>query len=167
MTDVFFQQDPPITQMDDDQVFLKGMELLYFAYRDFISWPDDVLHHYGLGRAHHRVLHFVHRNPGLRVTDLLRLLNITKQSLSRVLSTLIDKGYIRQNIGEQDRRQRLLYLTDKGEDLLTKIARHQKEHLLKACAAAGPEAVEGFWKVLTALLNEENREEVLAHVNKP
>ncbi|WP_417317421.1 MarR family winged helix-turn-helix transcriptional regulator [Emcibacter sp.] len=166
MTDILFdQKNTPVT-MDEDDVFLKGMELLYFAYRDFISWPDDVLQQHGMGRAHHRILHFINRNPGLMVADLLKLLNITKQSLSRVLSMLVDEDYVRQEIGPVDRRQRLLYLTDKGERLLTEIAEHQKEHLLKACRKAGPEAVEGFWTVLTELLNDENRADVLEHVNR-
>jgi len=161
MTDVFFD----IKKHSEHQKFLKGMELLYFAYRDFISWPDDVLHAYGFGRAHHRVLHFVGRNAGLKVAELLKLLNITKQSLSRVLSTLVEKGYIRQDIGDQDRRQRLLYLTPQGQDLLDNIAEHQKDHMLKAFEKAGDNSVEGFWKVLSALLAEENREEILERIN--
>ena len=167
MVDVLNIEKNAPDKMREDDIFLKGMELLYFAYRDFISWPDDVLQQYGMGRAHHRILHFVSRNPGLMVADLLKLLNITKQSLSRVLGMLVEHGYIRQEIGPSDRRQRLLYLTDKGEKLLTEIAEHQKEHLLKACRTAGPEAVAGFWSVLTELINEENRTEVLEHVNRP
>ncbi len=161
MTDVFFD----IKSHDNHQKFLKGMELLYFGYRDFISWPDDVLHTYGFGRAHHRVLHFVGRNAGLKVAELLKLLNITKQSLSRVLSTLVEKGYIRQDIGAQDRRQRLLYLTDQGQKLLDSITEHQKDHMLKAFEKAGDSSVEGFWKVLSALLTEDNREEILNRIN--
>ncbi|PHZ86254.1 MarR family winged helix-turn-helix transcriptional regulator [Paremcibacter congregatus] len=162
MTDIFFD----IKKHSDHQKFLKGMELLYFGYRDFISWPDDVLQKYGFGRAHHRVLHFVGRNPGLKVAELLDLLNITKQSLSRVLSALVEKGYIRQDIGAEDRRQRLLNLTEQGEELLGKITEHQKEHMLKAFAQAGEDNVEGFWKVLSALINEENREKLLGQINQ-
>ena len=162
MTDIFFD----VKKHSDHQKFIKGMELLYFAYRDFISWPDDVLHTLGFGRAHHRILHFVGRNPGMKVAELLKLLNITKQSLSRVLSTLVEKGHIRQDIGTQDRRQRLLHLTDQGQDLLDKIAEHQKEHMLKAFETAGSQSVEGFWKVLSALLADENRIELLSHINK-
>jgi len=162
MTDIFFDTG----NHSEHQKFLKGMELLYFAYRDFISWPDDVLQTYGFGRAHHRVLHFVGRNPGLKVAELLKLLNITKQSLSRVLSTLVEKHYIRQDIGEQDRRQRLLYLTDQGQDLLNQITEHQKEHMLRAFEHAGDHSVEGFWRVLSALLAEETRDEILAQINK-
>ncbi|PCI32667.1 MAG: MarR family transcriptional regulator [Alphaproteobacteria bacterium] len=162
MTDIFFE----VEKHSDHQKFLKGMELLYFAYRDFISWPDDVLQTYGFGRAHHRVLHFVGRNPGMKVAELLKLLSITKQSLSRVLSTLVEKGHIRQDIGDQDRRQRLLFLTDQGQTLLDKIAEHQKDHMLKAFEKAGGQSVEGFWKVLSALLADDNRDEILARVNK-
>ena len=93
------------------------IELLFFAYRDFIGDPDDVLAKFGFGRAHHRVLHFVNRNPGMKVADLLDVLRITKQSLGRVLKQLIDEGYIVQKEGANDRRQRLLYVTPKGETL--------------------------------------------------
>src|SRR6185369_9239306 len=93
------------------------IELLFFAYRDFIGDPDDVLAKFGFGRAHHRVLHFVNRNPGMKVAELLDILKITKQSLGRVLKQLVDEGYVVQKAGAQDRRQRLLYLTAKGETL--------------------------------------------------
>src|SRR5262245_59843356 len=93
------------------------IELLFFAYRDFVGDPDEVLLMLGFGRAHHRVLHFVNRNPGIKVADLLEILNITKQSLGRVLKQLIDQGYVSQKEGAHDRRQRLLYVTPKGETL--------------------------------------------------
>src|SRR5262245_51453534 len=86
------------------------IELLFFAYRDFVGDPDDVLQKLGFGRAHHRVLHFVNRNPGMKVADLLDILKITKQSLGRVLKQLIDQGYVVQKEGSNDRRQRLLYV---------------------------------------------------------
>src|SRR5215467_6831488 len=88
------------------------IELLFFAYRDFVSDPDEVLAKFAFGRAHHRVLHFVNRNPGMKVADLLELLRITKQSLGRVLKQLVDQGYIVQREGARDRRQRLLHVTD-------------------------------------------------------
>ncbi len=162
MTDIFFN----VKKHTDHEKFLKGMELLYFAYRDFISWPDDMLQTQGFGRAHHRVLHFVGRNGGLKVAELLKLLNITKQSLSRVLSTLVEKGHIRQDIGTEDRRQRLLYLTEQGRDLLDSIAEHQKDHMLKAFEKAGDQSVEGFWKVLSALIADENRAEILSQISR-
>src|SRR5579862_3018625 len=93
------------------------IELLFFAYRDFVGDPDEVLLKLGFGRAHHRVLHFVNRNPGMKVADLLDILNITKQSLGRVLKQLVDQSYVVQKEGAQDRRQRLLYVTARGETL--------------------------------------------------
>ncbi|MGC1826844.1 MAG: MarR family transcriptional regulator, partial [Pseudolabrys sp.] len=101
------------------------IELLFFAYRDFVGDPDEVLLKLGFGRAHHRVLHFVNRNPGIKVADLLEILNITKQSLGRVLKQLVDQGYVSQKEGAQDRRQRLLYVTPKGETLALKLANLQ------------------------------------------
>lgn len=158
--------DINLNNIDDQDLFLKSTELLYFAYRDYIAWPDEILQNYGFGRAHHRVLFFVSQNPSMTVAELLKVLNITKQSLSRVLSALIDKDYIVQEIGEQDRRQRLLNLTAKGKKLLGEVSEHQKEQMLKALKVSGSEATEGFWKVLTALINEENREETLELVTK-
>src|ERR1022692_118376 len=93
------------------------IELLFFAYRDFVGDPDDVLAKFGFGRAHHRVLHFVNRNPGMKVAALLDILKITKQSLGRVLKQLIDDGYVEQKEGATDRRQRLLFATPTGEAL--------------------------------------------------
>src|SRR5688500_1009677 len=103
------------------------IELLFFAYRDFVGDPDEVLIKLGFGRAHHRVLHFVNRNPGMKVAELLDILRITKQSLGRVLKQLIDQGYVVQREGAQDRRQRLLYVTAKGEQLALKLAMLQTE----------------------------------------
>jgi len=98
------------------------IELLFFAYRDFVGEPDDILARLQFGRAHHRVLHFVNRNPGIKVAELLDILKITKQSLGRVLKQLVDEGYILQKEGAHDRRQRLLYVTPKGEGLAVKLA---------------------------------------------
>src|SRR5439155_12570065 len=98
------------------------IELLFFAYRDFVGDPDDVLAKFGFGRAHHRVLHFVNRNPGMKVAELLDILKITKQSLGRVLKQLVDEGYIAQKEGANDRRQRLLYVTSAGAALAVKLA---------------------------------------------
>ena len=99
------------------------IELLFFAYRDFVSDPDAVLVKYGFGRAHHRVIHFVSRHPGIRVADLLDILKITKQSLGRVLKQLLDLGFIEQRPGPQDRRQRLLYATEAGRALAARPVR--------------------------------------------
>ena len=148
--------DINITKLTEEQIFHKSTELLYFAYRDFISWPDEMLQNYGFGRAHHRILYFVSRRPGMTVAELLKLLSITKQSLSRVLSSLIEKDYIIQEIGEIDRRQRLLYLSDKGKKLLNEVSVSQKASILKASQDVGEEAVEGFWKMLSALAAQED-----------
>src|SRR6202790_3480810 len=114
------------------------IELLFFAYRDFVSDPDDALAKFGFGRAHHRVLHFVKRNPGMKVAALLDVLKITKQSLGRVLKQLIDQGYILQREGANDRRQRLLYVTAAGEALALKLAGLQTERIAGVLAELGP-----------------------------
>lgn len=165
MADINFKNDV-LPHINDEELFLKSTELLYFAYRDFISWPDEVLEQYGFGRAHHRVLFFVSQNPGMTVAELLKVLNITKQSLSRVLGALIDKEYVVQEIGHEDRRQRLLKLTDKGNELLSAVSVHQKKQMLEACKSSGITSIEGFWTVLTALIKEENRDEILKLIFK-
>src|SRR5438309_1808726 len=116
------------------------IELLFFAYRDFVSDPDHVLEKFGFGRAHHRVLHFVNRNPGMKVADLLETLRITKQSLGRVLKQLVDEGYVLQKEGADDRRHRLLFVTPKGEQLAMKLAGLQTERITRALADLGPGA---------------------------
>ncbi len=118
------------------------IELLFFAYRDFVSDPDHVLEEFGFGRAHHRVLHFVNRNPGMKVADLLDTLRITKQSLGRVLKQLIDEAYVEQKEGPDDRRHRLLYATPKGEQLAMKLAGLQTERIARALSGLGPSAHE-------------------------
>ena len=137
------------------------IELLFFAYRDFVSDPDEVLAKFGFGRAHHRVLHFVNRNPGMKVADLLDILNITKQSLGRVLKQLVDQGYVVQKEGAQDRRQRLLYVTPKGETLALKLAGLQTQRINRAFAELGPGAHEAARRFLTAMIDADNREDVL------
>ena len=137
------------------------IELLFFAYRDFVGDPDEVLSKLGFGRAHHRVLHFVNRNPGMKVADLLDILNITKQSLGRVLKQLVDQGYVVQKEGAQDRRQRLLYVTAKGEALALKLAALQMQRISRAFAELGPHAHEAARRFLTAMIDTDNREGVL------
>lgn len=138
-----------------------GIELLFFAYRDFTSDPDAILKDYEFGRAHHRVLHFVGRNPGITVAGLLSILRITKQSLSRVLKQLVEEGYVDQQVGTKDRRQRLLYLTDKGSELESKLSRPQQQRVARAYREAGPEAVAGYRKVLSYLIDEKDRVKIL------
>jgi DNA-binding MarR family transcriptional regulator len=113
------------------------IELLFFAYRDFVGDADEVLAEFGFGRAHHRVLHFVNRNPGMKVAELLHILKITKQSLGRVLKQLLDEGYVEQKEGARDRRQRLLYLTAKGDALATRLAGLQAARIGRALAGIG------------------------------
>jgi DNA-binding MarR family transcriptional regulator len=136
------------------------IELLFFAYRDFVSDPDDVLAKFGFGRAHHRVLHFVNRNPGMKVADLLEVLRITKQSLGRVLKQLVDEGYVVQKEGENDRRQRLLYVTAKGETLAMKLAGLQTERIARALAELGPGAHEAARRFLVAMIDADGRDGV-------
>jgi DNA-binding MarR family transcriptional regulator len=140
------------------------IELLFFAYRDFVGDPDEVLSKLSFGRAHHRVLHFVNRNPGMKVAELLDILRITKQSLGRVLKQLIDQGYILQREGAQDRRQRLLYVTPKGEQLALKLATLQTERLSRALAELGPGAHEAARRFLAAVIDTENRDAVLRQI---
>ena len=135
----------------------QGMELLYFAYRDFTAEPDAILARQNFGRAHHRVIHFVGRNPQMTVTELLAILRITKQSLSRVLGQLVARGYIVQKPGTRDRRQRLLELTPQGVDLERNLSESQRARLARAYREAGAEAVEGYRRVLMGLINEKDR----------
>ena len=144
----------------------RGIELLYFAYRDFTGDPDAILAGSSFGRAHHRVLYFVGRNPGATVSGLLGLLRITKQSLSRVLGQLIDEGYIEQVTGLEDRRQRLLNLTEKGVAFEKQLFATQRQRVADAYKKAGPEAVAGFWSVLLNIVNEDEREAVLQQIEK-
>ena len=140
------------------------IELLFFAYRDFVSDPDQLLDKLGFGRAHHRVLHFVNRNPGMKVAELLDVLKITKQSLGRVLKQLIDQGYVVQKEGANDRRQRLLYVTAKGETLAMKLAGLQTARIARALSELGPDAHEAACRFLTAMINVDHRDAVLRFI---
>lgn len=133
------------------------VELLFFAYRDFVSDPDDILQRFGFGRAHHRVLHFVNRHPGMRVTDLLDILRITKQSLGRVLRELVDEGFVDSRAGATDRRQRLLYLTPKGESLIQELLAPQFRRFARALAECGPDGRDMAKRFLVAMIDPEDR----------
>ena len=135
----------------------RAQDLLFFAYRDFTNAADEVLHELGLGRAHHRALHFIGRNPGITVSDLLGLLRITKQSLARVLNVLIARGYVTQAPGRADRRQRLLNLTPEGQGLERRLFDRQRERLAAAYREAGSGAVEGFRRVMRGIMDESAR----------
>jgi|SRR5690242_540508 len=142
------------------------IELLFFAYRDFVGDPDDVLANLGFGRAHHRVLHFVNRHPGMKVADLLDILRITKQSLGRVLKQLLDEGYVTQKEGANDRRQRLLYVTAKGEALALKLADLQTARIARALAELGPDAHDVARRFLIAMIEAGEREDVLRFIER-
>lgn len=149
MADIILKQE----MSEEEAVGL--VELLFFAYRDFVADPDHILEGLDFGRAHHRVLHFVGREPGLTVARLLEILQITKQSLARVLKELIDKNYIFQKEGELDRRQRLLYLTDEGEALRQKLMAPQVARFRRAAVEAGGDT--SFHDLLLHLINPENQ----------
>ena len=164
MTDVKSSASPLFLR---DEELRQGIELLFYAYRDFTSDPDKLLAEYGFGRAHHRVIHFVDRYPDISVTELLGILRITKQSLSRVLGQLVGRGFVVQRKGIRDRRQRLLRLTDKGMELERRLSAPQRVRVARAYREAGVQAVEGYRKVLLGLLNDEDREQILRQVAEP
>ncbi len=140
------------------------IELLFFAYRDFVGDADHELESFGFGRAHHRVLHFVHRYPGLKVADLLEVLRITKQSLGRVLKQLLDEGYIVQKAGNSDRRQRLLFATAKGEALVGKLASLQTDRIGRALREIGPSGTEAVREFLRAMIDRDDPDKVLTAI---
>jgi DNA-binding MarR family transcriptional regulator len=140
------------------------IELLFFAYRDFVGDADHELEAFGFGRAHHRVMHFVHRYPGLKVADLLDVLRITKQSLGRVLKQLLDEGYIVQRTGNNDRRQRLLFATAKGEALVGKLAGLQTDRITRALSGIAPDGVETIRQFLRAMIDHDDPDKVLATI---
>jgi len=144
----------------------QGIELLFYAYRDFTGEPDSILAEYGFGRAHHRAIYFIDRDPGMTVAALLAILRITKQSLSRVLGQLVEEGYVEQRKGVRDRRQRLLYLTEKGRDLERRVSAPQRARVAQAYSEAGAEAVEGYRKVLLGLIDAADRAAVLRSIQK-
>jgi DNA-binding MarR family transcriptional regulator len=152
MADINSLADAPALR--DDEV-RQGIELLFFAYRDFTAEPDAILARYGFGRAHHRVVHFVGRHPEITVGDLLGILRITKQSLGRVLGQLVRQGFVVQRPGPHDRRQRLLTLTPKGRALEHELSAPQRTRVDAAYRCAGPHAVEGFRRVLLEIIASE------------
>lgn len=147
-----------------DEQLRQGIELMFFAYRDFTADPDRILEEFGYGRAHHRAIHFINRAPGLTVQGLLDILGVTKQSLNRVLRQLIADGMVQNRIGREDRRQRLLSLTDKGAALEQRLSEAQRARVRRAYREAGPEAVAGFRRVLERMIEEGAREQALGIV---
>jgi DNA-binding MarR family transcriptional regulator len=150
-----------------EEALHQAMELLFFAYRDFTAEPDKILARHKFGRAHHRVIYFVGRRPGITVSELLGILGITKQSLSRVLGQLVAEGLIAQRPGARDRRQRLLELTDKGRALERELSENQRARIARAYRAAGADAVEGFRTVLLNVVDEANRDRVAERETAP
>jgi DNA-binding MarR family transcriptional regulator len=135
----------------------QAQDFLFFAYRDFTGAADRLLEELGLGRAHHRALHFIGRNPGMTVGELLAILRITKQSLARVLTVLVENGYVAQSRGRIDGRQRLLTLTEQGQSLERRLFERQRERLAAAYREAGAPAVEGFRRVMRGIMDEDAR----------
>lgn len=140
-----------------DEQLRKGIEAMFFAYRGFTADPDRILEGMDYGRAHHRAIHFVHRSPGTTVSNLLSILGVTKQSLNRVLRTLIDDGLVEARVGREDKRERNLYLTAKGQELERQLSDAQRARMRAAYRAAGPVAVQGFRTVLEAMMDPEMR----------
>lgn len=138
------------------------IELFFFAYRDFVGDPDRILTDYGFGRAHHRVLHFVDRQPGLAIAELLDILKITKQSLNRVLKELIEKGFVESRTGVSDRRQRLLFPTGRGHELAHRLARLQTRRIVGALGEAPEELKIAACRFLLAMIDPSDR----AHVRR-
>ncbi len=168
MTDINTRANgaPPAIEPEIDGATVELIELLFFAYRDFVSDPDKILKDYGFGRAHHRVIHFVGRHPGICVAELLDILRITKQSLGRVLRQLIDTGHVRQVAGETDRRQRLLYLTQRGQELHDRLMAPQAARVRAAIAAAGLDSGEASREMLFRLVDAGDRTNVLALMDR-
>ena len=137
-----------------DEQIRGGIEAFFFAYRAFTADPDAILEGMDYGRAHHRALHFIARRPGLTVSDLLDILGVTKQSLNRVLRTLLKDGLVESRVGQRDRRERQLFLSAGGADLEKRLSAAQRARVRAAYRAAGPQAVAGFRTVLEAMMDD-------------
>ncbi|QUS54992.1 MarR family winged helix-turn-helix transcriptional regulator [Pseudovibrio brasiliensis] len=155
-----------MNKKDSDSPRFDLIELFFFAYRDFTGDPDVLLDELGFGRAHHRVLHFVHRNPGIRVSDLLDILKITKQSLGRVLKQLVDDNFICQEPGALDRRQRLLYTTEKGTEFCAQLSKLQSQRINKAISLMPDGSDEIVRQFLYLMIDENDRSEVARLIGK-
>ncbi|PVA10817.1 MarR family transcriptional regulator [Pelagivirga sediminicola] len=140
-----------------DEQLQQGIEAMFFAYQGFTADPDRILMTMAYGRAHHRAVHFIARKPGTTVTNLLNILGVTKQSLNRVLRTLVEDGLVESRVGTSDKRERNLYLTPAGQTLERELSDAQRVRMRAAYRAAGPEAVAGFRQVLEAMMDPEMR----------
>ncbi|ARU02637.1 MarR family winged helix-turn-helix transcriptional regulator [Yoonia vestfoldensis] len=150
-----------------DEQLRKGIEAMFFAYRGFTADPDRILAQKSYGRAHHRALHFIHRSPGTTVNNLLSILGVTKQSLNRVLRSLIEDGLVISSVGQKDKRERHLHLTPAGATLERELSDAQRDRMRAAYRAAGPSAVVGFRQVLEAMMDPEARLHYEAMKDKP
>ena len=139
----------------DDAELRQAIEMLFFAYRDFIAEPDAMLVRHGLGRAHHRAIYFIGRYPGITMKELLGILKITKQSLNRVLAELFKDGYADQTTSAQDRRRRLIRLTEKGRELERQLTENQRIRIARAYHDAGPDAVAGFRNIMLGIMSDD------------
>ncbi len=146
-----------------DEQLRRGIEAMFFAYRGFTADPDRILDNYAYGRAHHRAIHFINRSPGSTVNNLLTILGVTKQSLNRVLRTLVEDGLVESRVGTRDKRERHLYLTDQGIALERELSEAQRTRMRAAYRVAGPEAVAGFRTVLEQMMDPELRRHYLAN----
>jgi DNA-binding MarR family transcriptional regulator len=140
-----------------DEQLRQGIEAMFFAYRGFTADPDRILAGLAYGRAHHRAIHFINRAPGTTVNNLLILLGVTKQSLNRVLRTLVEDGLVQSKVGKTDKRERHLFLTEAGEALERKLSDAQRARMRAAYRAAGPQAVAGFRQVLESMMDGDLR----------
>ena len=140
-----------------DEQLRRGIEAMFFAYRGFTADPDRILAEKGYGRAHHRAIHFINRSPGTTVNNLLSILGVTKQSLNRVLRTLVDDGLVEARVGTRDKRERHLFLTKDGDVLETALSEAQRNRMRAAFRNAGPEAVQGFRAVLEEMMDADMR----------
>jgi DNA-binding MarR family transcriptional regulator len=146
---------PPENTGPAETELRQAIELLFYAYRDFIAEPDAMLAHHNLGRAHHRTIYFIGRYPHITVNELLDILKITKQSLNRVLGQLLNEGYVIQTTSAQDRRRRLMELTEKGRGLERQLTENQRIRIARAYKDAGPDAVAGFRKIMLGVITDD------------
>ena len=161
MSDTHRNDNNALLYLTDEQL-RQGIEAMFFAYRGFTADPDRILEEQGYGRAHHRAIHFINRTPGTSVNNLLNILGVTKQSLNRILRTLIADELVENLVGKQDRRERHLFLTQKGKLLEAKLSEAQSARMRNAFRAAGPQAVSGFRSVLEAMMDPDQRRQYAA-----
>lgn len=159
MTDINYAETRPIASplYLRDEELKQGVDLLFHAFSGLFAHGEEALKEAGLGRAHHRALHFIARNPGISVAALLAILKITKQSLNRVLNDLLEQGFVERRPAPDDRRMRQLRLTEKGRALETALWEAQRPRIARAFREAGPDAVLGFRRVLGALAESERK----------